>query len=101
MREVGQSIACPHRGMILRNDSFRRKPRKWGFLLPRAGAAELTGLRSRDPILTTLDNRIGFTGRYHGIPGQELLRLLARRGSLLRSLGPLTVAGAATTQQGD
>jgi hypothetical protein len=68
----------------------------------RAGAAELTGLRSRDPILTTLANRIGITSGYYGTPEQEVLRRLTRYGFLLKSLGPLTVvAGTAASQQGD
>ncbi len=58
----------------------------------RAGAAEHTGLRSLDPILMTLEDRIAVTAAEFGITKEEVLRTLIRHGFPLLSLAAMAPA---------
>jgi len=83
------------------------QPRAWNMgLTPgqyqgalRAGGAEYTGLRSREPLLTTLAKRLKITADRDNIPILEALRrLIGEEGLPLASLG--IVAGLGTAGSG-
>jgi hypothetical protein len=59
----------------------------------RVGAAERTGLRSPDPMLTTFERRLEITADHHNISKREALRRFERGELRLRSLGPLAAGG--------
>jgi hypothetical protein len=64
----------------------------------RAGAAELTGLRSLDPMLVTLRKRIALASERDGIPEREVLRRFIEEGYPLPAIGALAGAEAVTHQ---
>jgi hypothetical protein len=66
----------------------------------RAGAAELTGLRSLDPMLVNLDQRIVIAAARDGISKAEVLKRWIASGYLMPSIGTI-VGGGAFPQQGD
>jgi hypothetical protein len=63
----------------------------------RAGAAELTGLRSPRTILETLRDRVRIAAGRDGISEWEVLRRLAEHGYRLPVIGAVAGAGAAST----
>jgi hypothetical protein len=67
----------------------------------RAGSAEHTGLRSLDPILATLEDRLGVTAAKFGITKEEVLRTLIRHGFPLWSLAAIAPAYTDLPQHSD
>jgi hypothetical protein len=69
----------------------------------RAGAAELTGLRSPNPMLTTLAQRIAITAEREQTSPEEILRRLITGGQKLRAVGAGSALGtaASTSEQGE
>jgi hypothetical protein len=64
----------------------------------RAGAGKLTGLRSFDPMLVTLQKRIAITAERDGISEAEVLKRFIGQGYPLASIGALAGAEAVPRQ---
>lgn len=67
----------------------------------RLGAAELTGLRSVDPMLVTLEDRIGVTAAKRRMTKEEVLKTLIRHGIPLWSLVAMAPANTDSPQHSD
>jgi hypothetical protein len=99
--------ALPHVGYRFGEELAQRAAAEMGIApahhqaAVRLGAAELTGLRSLDPMLVTLEDRIGVTAAKLRMTKEEVLRTLIRHGIPLWSLAAMAPATPDLPQHGD